>query len=46
MGQATEDIFDGIVCCACGVYHDKVLNEPDFEGYGFPTACDNCKEKK
>jgi len=46
MGQAAEDILDGIVCCVCGAYHDKFLNEDDFDGYGMPTPCDNCKENK
>lgn len=42
MGQAADDILDGIVCCVCGVYHDKFLNEDDFQGYGVPTPCKDC----
>lgn len=46
MGQAAEDVIEGIVCCVCGVYHDRFLNEDNFEGYGIPTPCNDCKEEQ
>ena len=39
MGEAAEDILNGIVCQCCGVWMD------DFEEVGYPRTCESCEEK-
>lgn len=36
MGQAANDIVDGLVCSHCGIYF--------VESHGYPVLCDECAE--
>lgn len=37
MGQAVEDMLDGLTCQVCGQYID-------FETPGYPRDCDDCAD--
>ena len=37
MGEAAEDILNGLCCQVCGAYME------DFEAPGFPRTCGDCQ---
>lgn len=39
MGQAADDMLNGLCCQYCGVYMD------DFEEVGYPRTCSNCQQE-
>ncbi len=40
MGQAVEDMLNGLCCQVCGVWMD------DFEEVGYPRSCKSCGEEQ
>jgi hypothetical protein len=44
MGEAAEDVLDGVVCEGCGEFFDDVINGKEPPGY--PRRCDACKPAK
>ena len=43
MGEAAEDILDGLVCEVCGEWFDDVLDGQEPPGH--PRRCDRCDPK-
>lgn len=41
MGEAAEDVLDGIVCEGCGEFFDDILN--GLEPPGYPRRCEACE---
>ena len=44
MGEAADDILNGVVCQCCGEWMDDILDGAEEPGY--PRTCDGCKPKR
>jgi hypothetical protein len=44
MGEAADDILNGLVCQECGEWMDDILNGADEPGY--PRTCDGCQPQR
>jgi hypothetical protein len=40
MGEAAEDILDGMCCQECGEWFDDIINGEEAPGY--PRTCERC----
>ncbi len=44
MGEAAEDMLEGIVCQCCGVYFDDFLEGEEPPGH--PRSCEGCEDEE
>lgn len=47
MGEAADDVLDGLVCEGCGEWMSDVLDSSDDEPFtapGYPRRCEGCSE--
>ena len=40
MGQAADDMLNGLCCQVCGQFMD------DYEEVGYPRTCESCKDEQ
>lgn len=49
MGEAADDVLDGLVCECCGEWMQDFLDSPHdkpFEAPGYPRRCEACSPTK